>query len=132
MDRKIAQSGHPPVIRTPDQRLRVFVSTTLYELVEGSQAVKEAVEGLNLLPVLFELDAQPNPAHELMLSERFQQSHPSRKSKRDGAGDALLRGRSLPILPARFIGSCKKVMEVYSPFARDDVQLVAPTGPVAE
>src|SRR5262245_51946140 len=49
------------VIRTPDQRLRVFVSSTLQELAAERQAVRDAVASLRLVPVMFELGAQPHP-----------------------------------------------------------------------
>jgi predicted ATPase len=49
------------VIRTPDQRLRVFVSSTLQELAAERRAVRDAVTGLRLVPVMFELGAQPYP-----------------------------------------------------------------------
>ena len=49
------------VIRTPDQRLRVFVSSTLQELATERRAVRDAVAGLRLVPVMFELGARPNP-----------------------------------------------------------------------
>ena len=52
-------------IRTPDQRLRVFVSSTLAELAEERAAVREAIERLQLTPVLFELGARPHPPREL-------------------------------------------------------------------
>ena len=52
-------------IRTPDQRLRVFVSSTLVELAEERAAVTRAVEALRLTPVLFELGARPHPPREL-------------------------------------------------------------------
>lgn len=52
-------------IRTPDQRLRVFVSSTLQELAEERAAVRKAVTGLRLSPVMFELGARPHPAREL-------------------------------------------------------------------
>ena len=39
-------------IRTPDQRLRVFVSSTLGELADERAAVARAVEALRLTPVL--------------------------------------------------------------------------------
>jgi Domain of unknown function (DUF4062) len=42
------------VIRTPDQRVRVFVSSTLGELAVEGAAVCEAVARLHLAPVLFE------------------------------------------------------------------------------
>jgi len=52
-------------IRTPDQRLRVFVSSTLGELAEERLAVRRAVESLHLSPVMFELGARPHPPREL-------------------------------------------------------------------
>jgi hypothetical protein len=42
-------------IRTPDQRLRVFVSSTLAELADERAAVHEAIERLQVTPVMFEL-----------------------------------------------------------------------------
>jgi predicted ATPase len=52
-------------IRTPDQRLRVFVSSTLAELSEERAAVARAISALRLTPVLFELGARPHPPREL-------------------------------------------------------------------
>jgi predicted ATPase len=52
-------------IRTPDQRLRVFVSSTLAELAEERAAVARAISALRLTPVLFELGARPHPPREL-------------------------------------------------------------------
>src|SRR5512136_397979 len=54
-----------PHIRTPDQRLRVFVSSTLQELAAERQAARAAVDRLRLAPVMFELGARPHPAKEL-------------------------------------------------------------------
>ncbi len=56
------------VIRTPDQRLRVFVSSTLQELAAERQAVRDAVTGLRLAPVMFELGARPHPPREVYRS----------------------------------------------------------------
>ena len=53
------------VIRTPDRRLRVFVSSTLGELAEERQAVSRAISALRLTPVMFELGARPYPPAEL-------------------------------------------------------------------
>ncbi len=53
------------VIRTPDQRLRVFVSSTLAELAEERIAVSRAISALRLTPVLFELGAQSHAPREL-------------------------------------------------------------------
>ena len=55
----------PPVIRTPDQRLRVFISSTLEEQAPARAAAREAVEHLRLTPVLFELGARPHPPRDL-------------------------------------------------------------------
>ena len=52
-------------IRTPDQRLRVFVSSTLTELAEERAAVARAISALRLTPVLFEIGARPHPPREL-------------------------------------------------------------------
>lgn len=52
-------------IRTPDQRLRVFVSSTIGELAPERAAVRDAVEQLHLVPVLFEMGARPHPPREL-------------------------------------------------------------------
>lgn len=54
-----------PVIRTPDQRLRVFVSSTLRELEPERAAARRAIERLHLAPVMFELGASPHPPREL-------------------------------------------------------------------
>ena len=49
------------MIRTPDQRVRVFVSSALGELAAERQAVRDAVTRLRLVPVLFDLGARPHP-----------------------------------------------------------------------
>jgi predicted ATPase len=49
------------MIRTPDQRVRVFVSSTLQELAAERRAVRDAVTSLRLVPVMFEMGAQPYP-----------------------------------------------------------------------
>ncbi|WP_173922587.1 DUF4062 domain-containing protein [Agromyces sp. Marseille-P2726] len=53
------------VIRTPDQRLRVFVSSTLKELEPERRAARAAIERLRLAPVMFELGARPHPPRQL-------------------------------------------------------------------
>jgi predicted ATPase len=52
-------------IRTPDQRLRIFVSSTLQELAEERAAVKDAIEHIRLTPVMFELGASAHPPRDL-------------------------------------------------------------------
>ena len=54
-----------PPIRTPDQRLRVFVSSTLKELEPERRAARSAIERLRLAPVMFELGARPHPPQRL-------------------------------------------------------------------
>ncbi|MET0885318.1 MAG: DUF4062 domain-containing protein [Mycetocola sp.] len=54
-----------PSIRTPDQRLRVFVSSTLRELEPERRAARGAIERLRLAPVMFELGARPHPPRDL-------------------------------------------------------------------
>jgi predicted ATPase len=60
-----ADARPAPVIRTPDQRLRVFISSTLNELADERRAVREAVERLRLTPVMFETGARPHPPRAL-------------------------------------------------------------------
>ena len=53
------------VIRTPDQRLRAFVSSTLRELAPERRVVRAVIERLALAPVMFELGARPHPPRSL-------------------------------------------------------------------
>jgi predicted ATPase len=62
------------VILTPDQRLRVFVSSTLRELAPERNAARRAIERLHLHPVMFEAGARPHPARSLYRSY-LEQSH---------------------------------------------------------
>lgn len=55
-------------IRTPDQRVRVFVSSTLGELAEERQAARASIEHLRLTPIMFELGARPHPPRSLYRS----------------------------------------------------------------
>lgn len=55
-------------IRTPDQRLRIFVSSTMKELASERDAARSAIERLRLIPVLFELGARPYPPRDLYLA----------------------------------------------------------------
>jgi predicted ATPase len=58
-------AAEPPTIRTPDQRLRVFVSSTLVELADERRAAAAAISALGLTPVMFELGARPHPPRDL-------------------------------------------------------------------
>jgi len=55
----------PMPIRTPDQRVRVFVSSTLQEMGPERVAARQAIARLRLSPVLFELGARPHPPQDL-------------------------------------------------------------------
>jgi hypothetical protein len=50
------------VIRTPDQRLRVFVSSTLGELADERAAVARAITALRLTPVMSPSTATAAPS----------------------------------------------------------------------
>src|SRR5436309_14041044 len=63
--RPIEAPSTTPMIRTPDQRVRVFVTSTLDELAPERAAAREAITQLRLTPVLFESGARPYPPREL-------------------------------------------------------------------
>src|SRR5690554_5428146 len=52
------------LIRTPDQRVRVFVSSTTGELAAEREVVRKAVERLRLRPVMLEGGVRPDPPRE--------------------------------------------------------------------
>jgi predicted ATPase len=58
----VAETG---VIRTPDQRLRVFVSSTLQEMAAERQAVREAITSLRLVAVTFDQGARPHAPRQV-------------------------------------------------------------------
>src|SRR6266568_2648258 len=62
---RLAAATTSPEIRTPEQRVRVFVSSTLDELAPERAAAREAITQLRLTPVLFESGARPYPPREL-------------------------------------------------------------------
>src|SRR5262245_8872106 len=49
------------VILTPDQRVRVFISSTLGELATERAAARRAITRLHLVPVFYESGARPHP-----------------------------------------------------------------------
>src|SRR6516165_5344496 len=53
------------VILTPDQRVRVFISSTLEELAEERAAARRAVRRLHLVPVWYESGARPHPPRSM-------------------------------------------------------------------
>jgi hypothetical protein len=50
---------------TPDQRLRVFISSTLEELAEERAAARRAIRRLRLVPVWYESGARPHPPRSM-------------------------------------------------------------------
>lgn len=61
----MAENEQKTPIHTPDQRLRVFISSTMKELAPERAAAKDAVSHLRLTPVLFESGARPHPPRDL-------------------------------------------------------------------
>src|SRR5215510_1192069 len=53
------------VILTPDQRLRVFISSTLEELAAERTAAQRAVRRLHLVPGFYESGARPHPPRSM-------------------------------------------------------------------
>jgi len=53
------------VIFTPDQRVRVFISSTLGELAEERAAARRAIRRLHLVPVWYESGARPHPPRSM-------------------------------------------------------------------
>src|SRR6478672_6121170 len=53
------------VILTPDQRVRVFISSTLSELAEERAAARRAIARLHLVPVWYESGARPHPPRSM-------------------------------------------------------------------
>lgn len=53
------------IIKTPDQRVRVFISSTINEVAEERKAARKAIENLRLIPVFFEAGARPHPPRDL-------------------------------------------------------------------
>jgi predicted ATPase len=63
--RSIPSDRARSTIRTPDQRLRVFVSSTLRELAAERVAAQSAITRLRLTATMFELGARPHPPRDL-------------------------------------------------------------------
>jgi len=55
----------PGVILTPDQRVRVFISSTLEELAAERAAARRAITRLHLVPVYYESGARPHPPRSM-------------------------------------------------------------------
>ncbi len=63
--RKEWPAGPAGVILTPDQRLRVFISSTLEELAPERAAARRAIARLHLVPVWYESGARPHPPRRM-------------------------------------------------------------------
>jgi len=58
-------AGRADVILTPDQRVRVFISSTLEELAAERAAARRAIARLHLVPVWYESGARPHPPRRM-------------------------------------------------------------------
>src|SRR5213079_3069549 len=63
--REGSPAGRASVILTPDQRLRVFISSTLEELAPERAAARRAIGRLHLVPVWYESGARPHPPRSM-------------------------------------------------------------------
>jgi predicted ATPase/class 3 adenylate cyclase len=61
----ISAQDRAAVILTPDQRVRVFISSTLEELAEERAAAVRTIRRLHLVPVWFESGARPHPPQSM-------------------------------------------------------------------
>jgi predicted ATPase/class 3 adenylate cyclase len=59
--REASPAERAAVILTPDQRVRVFISSTLEELAAERAAARRAIARLHLVPVWYESGARPHP-----------------------------------------------------------------------
>src|SRR6516162_6274777 len=57
------------VILTPDQRVRVFISSTMGELAAERAAARRAITRLHLVPVWYESGARPHPPRSMYLEQ---------------------------------------------------------------
>ena len=62
---KESPAGQATVILTPDQRVRVFISSTLEELAGERAAARRAIRRLRLAPVWYESGARPHPPRRM-------------------------------------------------------------------
>ena len=63
--RREPAAGRADVILTPDQRVRVFISSTLEELAAERAAARRAVQRMHLVPVWYESGARPHPPRSM-------------------------------------------------------------------
>src|SRR6266480_2520919 len=63
--RGVSAADRAGVILTPDQRVRVFISSTLQELAAERAAARRAIARLHLVPVWYESGARPHPPRSM-------------------------------------------------------------------
>src|SRR5215472_13538406 len=63
--REESPAGRAEMILTPDQRVRVFISSTLGELAAERAAARRAIARLHLVPVWYESGARPHPPRSM-------------------------------------------------------------------
>jgi predicted ATPase/class 3 adenylate cyclase len=62
---KESPADQAEMILTPDQRVRVFISSTLGELADERAAARRAIARLHLVPVFYESGARPHPPRSM-------------------------------------------------------------------
>src|SRR5881275_276637 len=136
LDADHQSTAAPPIaalIRTPDQRVRVFVSSTLDELAPERAAAREAITQLRLTPVFFEEVASyqkfstPEELREriandlaLLLTERFTSPVETPVAPRPAP---------LPLPRSRLIDREQELAQAKTLLQEEDVGLVTLTGP---
>ena len=104
------------VILTPDQRVRVFISSTLEELAEERAAALRAIRRLHLVPVWFESGALPHPHRACRPSW-----------SRGRFSSAFIGGVTRSVGPGSSISALEN--KFYSPLRRPDAALLWSTRP---
>lgn len=92
-------------ICTPDQRLRIFVSSTLKELAAECEAVGAAILKLRPTPVTFESGARPHAPRSLYRANRNRATSSLASTDRATAGPRPIRALTVNV------GARQKVMQ---------------------
>src|SRR5919201_1925896 len=133
---RAATPGHvPAAIRTPDQRLRVFISSTLQELAPerepGLQALLHRIQADDT--VSYKPFATPDELRELiendlalLLTERFEQAQAATSAP---PASAERRRTNLPVQRSPLLGREQELATATDLLQRDDVGLLTLTGP---
>ena len=95
------------VILTPDQRVRVFISSPLGELAAERAAARRAISRLRVVPAWYESGARPHPPRRMYRALRAARAWPRNLTGAEftafAAGNPALRevARTQPAVAAR-------------------------------